>query len=349
MSRGKKPRVIVVDAQRQYVETISPAVARRLLRDQKVTMLRKRPCTVQLAPSNVRPDAFERVREVRKMATKYGSAYGANGFVNFTEFFREEKDVWVQNIGRNLISLEFDSGNGNKIGKLIPRVSDPINLSREVPWDAIKNSADFRKQVMRNPKIMKLLTAQEAEEWFARKAASNKKHVIDQSTGQKIPDVGWAMADAERRINKQINPVENPDPIVTTDGRQMTVDGLHNGPRGTASSRELDDIERGVGPGAAANIGKDGHLELREVVNPRVLHLCQQVSYELSPAERMPARELLDELQSMEDHLTLEDVNHIQSFGTYKPVKAWARQQATRIASEQDLGGEDDGTLDMRV
>lgn len=277
--------------------------------------------------------------------SKYGAAYGPNGFVNFTEYFREEKDVWVQNIGRTLISLEFDTGNGNKIGRCIPLIADPINLSREVPWDAIKNSADFRKMVMRQPRILRLLTSEEAEAFFAQRAAKKNMYIVDQATGDKIPDAGWAMADAERRINKQLSPVEDGSQIVTTDGRAMTVDSLHKGPQGTASGRELDAIERGEGPGAPANVGKQGMIEIREMVNPRVLHLCQQVSMELAPEERMGARELLDELEALEPQLSIEDANHIQSFGTYKPIKRWARDLAGRLASQMS----DDEGIDADV
>ena len=321
--RGEQ-RVMIVDASRQFVEYVSPAVARRLLKDQRVTMLRKSPCTLQLPPSGVRPTAFGHAEEESKMAIR------SSNMINFTEFFREEKEVWVLNIGGGQVSLEFDTGHGNKVGKCITMTGAPENISDEVPWDAIKNSADFRKLLKRRPKVLELMTTEEAFAHMAKTARRKSYMVRNPETGELEPDVGRVAEEAEVRRRGMLEA-----PIQAS---ARTVDAIHEGNQGMfgkpRSARELDMMERGEagGPGEHSNLGKEGEVKLNEVVNGRILHLCQQVSMELPPEERMQARELLNELEILRPSLHLEDANHIMSFGTWPTVKKWGRQLASELA-----------------
>lgn len=266
------------------------------------------------------------------MADEGNQGIYQNGFVNFTEYFKEEKDVWVRNIGNTQISLEFDAGNGNKIGECLPRVGDPTNLSQRVPWDAIKNSPQFRNMVNRSPRIMVLMLPDQAMEFFRKKAERNGRFIKDTASGQKIPDVRGMMEEAEQRRKKKLTP----PPKETTSARdlQSQEPAVRNFDK-PATAQELDAIERGVGPGMAANLGPDGNVRIDDVVNGRVMYLCNQVSYELPPEARMPAKELLEELDDIRDQLTMEDYNHIMSFGGWPTVKAWARQGAADLAARE--------------
>jgi hypothetical protein len=263
-----------------------------------------------------------------------------NGFVNFTEYFATEKDVWIRNIGNTQISLEFDAGNGNKIGECIPRVGDPTNLSQRVPWDAIKNSPQFRNLVNRSPRIMILMLPEQAMEFFRQKATRNGRFIKDTATNEKVPDVRAMMEDAEKRRKKKLTP----PPKETTSARdlQSQEPAVRNFDK-PASAQELDAIERGHGPGQAANLGQ-GDVRIDDIVNGRVMYLCNQVSYELSPEQRMPAKELLEELDDIRDQLTMDDFNHVMSFGGWPTVKSWARAGAAELASREqnyeEPGGE---------
>lgn len=252
-----------------------------------------------------------------------------NGFVNFTEFFKEEKDVWIRNIGNTNISLEFDAGNGNKIGECIPVVGDPINLSQRVPWDAIKNSAQFRNMVNRSPRILLILLSDQAMKFYRLKAERNNQFMS--GPNGKIPDVAKAMEHADQRRKHKLSPPPKDRESLAGMEQQQQQHGQNFAP--PESVQELNAIERGQGPGRPANLG-DQDVRVDEIVNPRVLHLCQQVSYELPPESRMPARELLEELDSIRDTLSLEDVNHIMSYGGWPTVKNWARELAKEIADK---------------
>ena len=95
--------------------------------------------------------------------------------------------------------------------------------------------------------------------------------------------------------------------------------------------------ESGSGPGGATRFGErqrvshgDAVME-DDVVNPRVLHLCNQVKAELPDEERMPANELLEALQDISS-LKLDDYEHIRSHSFYSTVKKWAKKQAAELA-----------------
>lgn len=62
-------------------------------------------------------------------------------------------------------------------------------------------------------------------------------------------------------------------------------------------------------------------------INPRVQHLLHQVAPFLGPNERMPERELMQELFDMADSLSYEDYSLIFNRGYYQPVKNWAQAQ----------------------
>lgn len=68
---------------------------------------------------------------------------------NFTEYFREERDVYVQNKSNTQVSLQFETSPGRIESVLIPRDKKPLNLTQIVPFTAIKASVDLRKKIGR--------------------------------------------------------------------------------------------------------------------------------------------------------------------------------------------------------
>ena len=233
------------------------------------------------------------------------------GMIDFTEYFREEKDVWVRNIGDEQISLEFDTGNGNKIPKCIQLTGDPENLTLEVPWDAIKNSHDFRIILRRAPPALVVMTYDQVEAHFRQKA---------ERRGITIEE---AVAQAEARRQRDRAP---PDRL------GATVDEISGRGR-TETQREFEELQQGgTGSGSSANLGKHGVVQIRDVVHPRVLHLCNQVTTDVDPQDRMPAREMLDELEAIRGRLKLEDANHIMSFGFHTTVKKFGQALAAEVS-----------------
>lgn len=88
----------------------------------------------------------------------------------------------------------------------------------------------------------------------------------------------------------------------------------------------------------APGAGDDG-MYMEEVVKPRVLHLCNQASPHGNQGQQITEDQLWSALEPMTMSLKSEDYQHIQSHGTYRRIKTWARQQLGRLADgEQPVG-----------
>lgn len=103
---------------------------------------------------------------------------------NFTEMFKEETDIWVQNVGGTQISMQFVSPGGQVAAVLIPRSKKPFNLSTYVPFSALKNSRDLRQILNRRPARLIPLTTLEVDAYFEKLAKDRKssvEHEIEQA------------------------------------------------------------------------------------------------------------------------------------------------------------------------
>jgi hypothetical protein len=242
---------------------------------------------------------------------------------NFTEYFRSERDVYVQNLANAQVSCEFPIGPNRVEGFTFPHNRDPINLSQHIPFHAIKDSMDFRKMLSRRPPALQLLNQDEYDAFYAKKAQQQGL----MTNGK--PDIDAAIDSSEEK-------------------RRRTAD---KNLREKVTDRDPEPIhevvESGTGPKGATHFGERQRVVSRdvatedEILNPRVLHLCNQVKQEIPEEERMPAKDLLDELQSMPD-LTLDDLEHIRAHGFYKSVKAYAKQKMSELndkESEADSAG----------
>lgn len=92
---------------------------------------------------------------------------------NLTQFFKEEKDIFIQNVSSGQVSMQFQDGEATIAFKL-ERKRDPIVLTNHVPFTAIARSMDFRKLINRHPAIVKLMTEDEYKAHYASKAKQNK-------------------------------------------------------------------------------------------------------------------------------------------------------------------------------
>lgn len=243
---------------------------------------------------------------------------------NFTEAFKEERDVYVQNLANAQVSCEFPLGEGRSEGFTFPHSRDPINLTQHIPFGAIKSSMDFRKMLSRRPPALQLLTQEEYEAFYAKRAKS--RGLVDTS-GE--PDVDAAIDAAEEK-------------------RRRTADRNMREPISGDQPKPIHDVaEKGTGPGGAARFGErqravhNDIVSEDELINPRVLHLCNQVKSELEEEERMPAQELLEALQDI-PNLSMDDYEHIRAHAYYKTVKKWAKNEMSRVIQEQDEAEEEE-------
>lgn len=241
---------------------------------------------------------------------------------NFTEYFKEERDVYVQNLANSQVSCDFPVGHNRTEGFLFPYNRDPINLTQHIPFEAIKQSMDFRKMLSRRPPALQLLTQEEFEAYYSKKANSMG---LKDTDGK--PDIDAAIDTTEEKRRRTA------DRNLREKVADRTPDPIH------------EVVESGTGPGGIPRFGERQRVAPHEmvtedeIINPRILHLCNQVKNEIPEEERMPAKELLEELQSIPD-LRLDDLEHIRAHGYYKSVKKWAKQQMTKLVEQEEEADE---------
>ena len=238
---------------------------------------------------------------------------------NFTEFFKEERDIYVQNLANAQVSCEFPLGQNRTEGFLFPRNRDPINLTQFIPFDAIKSSMDFRKMLNRRPPALQIMENKEYEADYANKA---KAMGIVDDKGK--PDVEGAVDAAEEKRRR-------------TADRQLREHVTDKSPE---PIHEI--IEKGTGPGGMPGaLGERQRVATTEIVgedeiiNPRILHLCNQVKSEVPDEERMPASQLLEAFQELPD-LSLDDYEYVRSHGYYKTVKKWAKLEGSKLSETHE-------------
>jgi len=308
MSKSPNQDVVVLDSEKRFLEYTNPGMASKLLKEGKAKIFSKQPFTIKL----MHAVPISSIRSKTMASTK-----------NFTDFFKEERDIYVQNIANAQVSCEFPIAPNRNEGVLFPNSRDPINLTQQVPFEAIKQSMDFRKMLNRRPPALQLLDQAQYESYFASKAKS--MGLVD-NEGNPDADAAIDSAEEKRRRTADRNFREN-----ITDNSPEPIHKV---------------IEKGSGPGGAPmKLGERQRVESTdvvgedEIINPRVLHLCNQVKSELEEAERMPASEFLESVQSIPS-LTLDDLEYIRSHGYYKTVKKWAKTESSKLATanEEDNG-----------
>lgn len=281
------------------------------------------------------------------------------GVTNWFKFFQEERELWVQNTSATQLSMQFEIAPGHIAGVLVPIGPDPICITNEVPFEAVKKSLDFRKFLNRVPAVMKLMTTEQAHAYYAQKAASLNAYVTDPTTGKPVPNIQAAIEHTELERKKLTTRQAGDDTVVSPDGQvrfsppksalelmNLSPDQHMGVPPLAAEAAGMQHIPNvpgsGFNPQAAgfANVGQ-APVMMEQMINPRVLFLCQQVSPQLAANLRMPADQFFRELRALESSLKVEDLQHIESFGTYKTVKKWARELQSKMAAISGDGEED--------
>lgn len=254
-------------------------------------------------------------------------------------FKQDDGDVWVQNLTDMQISLDIETGNGQSQGKLIPPSPDPLNLTEEFAFEALKKSNNFRKTVAKRvngrPQLI-LLTAEQVDAYYEAKARA----------------MGAVYADGTANIDAALDAAEQTRRKLTTrevDGEHVNASNLQGfaPPKSAQELIAIHQAQQGIqaGPGMLRSTreqagmafnAQQGGILMEEVVNPKVLHLCQQVNPQIPVESRMPAADFFSALQTMQANLRLEDYQHIESHGTYRTVKTWARQQIARMSTADE-------------
>lgn len=231
----------------------------------------------------------------------------------FSELFKEEQPLYVKTLIPGQVSFDIPTGPGQVESVRVPHTGDPVCLTDIAPFDALKRCMDLRKLAAPRrtrsgglkPPAITILTEAQVRSHYASKA-ERLGYINDDGT----PDIERAAAPVytEEAVRTPVNKVELPK----------------------SATAELAEQS-----GQNANLG-DEPVAMAEVVHPRVLHLCQELSEEVPENQRMPADTVLNDLHVLGE-LNVETLNHLLAYGYYKSVKAWATQQLqARAESEPD-------------
>jgi hypothetical protein len=341
-------------------------MARKLLKAKQANFHRKSPFVIMLAPGTREiPEPIWDATRKTKMENQENNTDGTEQQSNWTltpasaqtgaakrlsakrlgyswnDYFtnKTDGDVWVQNLTDMQISLDIEIAPGQTQGKLIPPSPDPLNLTEEFSFEALKKSANFRRTLAKRKDkrpLLILLDSNQIEAYYSAKARQIGAVYSDGS-----PDLDAAMDYAEQ-TRRRLTTRE-------VDGEEVNASNLHGfaPPKSAQELIALDMANRGMyaqdgtmqsqrnQAGMPANMmdRQAGGMLMEEVVNPKVLHLCQQVSPQIPAQQRMPAEQLFAALQAMQATLKLEDYQHIEASGTYRSVKNWARRKVSEMAS----------------
>jgi len=187
--------VSVLDVNNRHISFTSSARARILVKKGKAFIFGVEPYIIKLNGKQRVKD-----RKVKEMQRKEKS------IKNFTEYFRDERDVYVQNKTNTQISLEFGM-TPNISSVTIPKTKKPFNLSQHVPFKDLKNSVNLRKMLNRRPPVMDLMEEKEYIGFYEDLAKENNTDIDEEinranEEQMRLMNRQFQMEDAKREDEK---------------------------------------------------------------------------------------------------------------------------------------------------
>lgn len=284
--------VQVQRADGSHAEDVNPAEARRAVKDGLARWLCKNPPVIELDSLwDHLPRTYGRARERHFMKTT----------TDFFNLFQEEKPLWVKTLVPGQVSLTIQLGNGQDTSLLVPHSGDPVSLTDQAPFHALKMSMDIRKLALPRqvkgaggaprlkPPAIRIMTQDEVREHYRKKAIK-----LDYRTPEGEPDVERAM-----------------EPVITEPASPRLLDRVDN-----AGADEDQPMNKPPKPQP---------LYVAEAIEPRVLQLC----LEANPTDNdnpLPADAMLLELDNM-GPLNEDSLQHILANGHHASVKKWAQAE----------------------
>lgn len=271
------------------------------------------------------------------------------------EYFRDlaHGEVWVQNISAKFLSFEIEGLPGQSARHCqIPPLPDPVCLTDELDYEAIKRSNEFKKMLAKReysknkaPRAeLSLIDAVQVEAYYRKKAVGLQLYRPD---GQ--PDVEAAREIANRARREYLS----------RDGAKEFDLATHQGFTPPKSAMELVQIDlaarnmvidpnTGLASNRAQGGGMIGNGGVRdtELVSPRVIGLLAEVDPRLQPHERMDEHTFNAHLEAMSSGLGVDDFALIQAQGYYRSTKVWAGKMLGHLHSEM---GDEDPNADLTL
>jgi len=188
---GKDNNIPVLDSNNKFLSYTNPAKSRILIKNGRAKVFCRDPFILQLK-GEVGDDDMAIPKQQESRRSKL--------IVNFSKYFQENEEVFVQNMLNSQISMSFKGMSGEEYHVVIPKTRRPYNLTMDVPVEIIKTSPDFRKLVTRSPQALRPLTEDEYMEYYDRLSERNST-TIDE-------EIGKALNLKSRLQNKQQMPSE---------------------------------------------------------------------------------------------------------------------------------------------
>ncbi len=279
---GNQAQVPVLGTRNDLLSYTNPARARKLVASGRASVVNRSRFTIKL---------FRDPKEDKMQKSL---------ITNFTKYFAQERDVFVQNRTNTQVSMQFELGPDRVESILIPKSRDPLNLTQLVPFAAIKSSIDLRKLINRKPPALALMSEQEYLDYYEEAA---------KDAGVSLEG---AIVDAQGRQQALQNKTAYTNPTPT---RRLTTE-------------ETSDLRENDPP------------DPQDIVTARVVGLCNKTGDSLQPSEKVSARDMLSELKGLEGEgtgLTRADFEYLLGHGTYPSVKKWAQVALTdKFDSDSD-------------
>ncbi len=184
-------KVSVLDVDNRHISFTHSARARILVKSGKAIIFNTNPFTIKLKGE-------QRVNEMKKGMAKRQ----IESIKNFTEYFKVEKDVYVQNRSRTQVSMQFGIM-PNISSILIPMTRKPFNMSQHVPFKDLKDSVDLRKMCNRRPAVIVLMEEEEYEAYYEKLASEN---------GTSADEEIIKAHEEQLNLMNRIKPVDTPAP-----------------------------------------------------------------------------------------------------------------------------------------
>lgn len=346
--------VMVVDHYRQYVGKVTPAVARRALKERRVRVWKKDPFIIQLPPGETSLPSFNAERTHMNPSTTNLNDRRGGYIANWLQFFSVERDIWIQNLTATQLSMSFEIAQGVQEGFLVLPGLNPVCITQSIPFEAIKRSSEFRRFANAQPSVMRVMTQEQALEYYEQQARMSGAFVPDEN-GQLVPNVTAALQSAEEeRKLMQARPATGHEANTTVDAQgqvsfsapktALELMGMSQPHMGIAQQAAM---AAGLLPNQAAdaltnpaaqlgfsNIGA-GALRTNPAagaqspdpgmgqpsISPAIMQLCHEAS--LPGNDKLPADEFIRRAKILIPTASDEEVMHMRATVRYPTVQKW--------------------------
>ena len=194
--------VVVLDENGQLASKTNPAMARKMLKRNEVSVVSKNPFIIQFN---------------KTMMTSKNNGGNIMERLQIQSLLSNEQTLYLQNISGGIVSIEFRNGD-----QLIPfrlaNTREPICITDAVPFDILKKDFKFRELLNRGnigkPEWVRVFTQEQYADYLERRSAmlnTSKEEVVQRG------------ADIHNQINHKQVPAPDDKPTLRDEVKDTSV------------------------------------------------------------------------------------------------------------------------------